>query len=207
MRSKDPLKAESIRAKALEMLAKEGFDGFSMQKLAKAAGVSPATLYIHFEDRDDLLFQLYREQLEVFTQALLVDFDPNEPFQRCLEVQWRNRLRFCRENPASWSLVDQILHSPYHKGFSKRLDGSFFHVLGEFVRNGVARGELHDFRGEDPKGGFQVFWSLAYAPLYELIRFESERSLSKDGGVGTAFRITPEVFQNTLRRVLRALQP
>ena len=39
MRVRDPLKEKTIRRKAMEMAVKEGFDGLSMQKLAKAAKV------------------------------------------------------------------------------------------------------------------------------------------------------------------------
>ena len=62
MRLRDEAKEQSIREKALEMIVKEGFDGLSMQKLAKAAGVSPATIYIYFKDREDLILQLYYEE-------------------------------------------------------------------------------------------------------------------------------------------------
>ena len=41
------------------MFVKGGFNGFSMQKLAKAANVSPATIYIYFKDKEDLIQQLY----------------------------------------------------------------------------------------------------------------------------------------------------
>ncbi|HXO77347.1 MAG TPA: helix-turn-helix domain-containing protein, partial [Puia sp.] len=63
MRVRDESKVEAIYQQALKMIVEEGFDGLSMQKLARAAGVSPATIYIYFKDRDDLLLQLH--QLEV----------------------------------------------------------------------------------------------------------------------------------------------
>jgi TetR/AcrR family transcriptional regulator, multidrug resistance operon repressor len=46
MRSRDENKEQAIRTEALENAVKDGFDGLSMQKLAKAAAVSPATVYI-----------------------------------------------------------------------------------------------------------------------------------------------------------------
>ena len=54
MRTRDENKQDLIREKGLEMIVKEGFDGFSMQKLAKAAAVSPATLYIYFKNREEI---------------------------------------------------------------------------------------------------------------------------------------------------------
>ena len=62
MRTRDEKKEHAIRRRALEIIVERGFDGFSMQKLAKAAGVSPATLYIYFKDRGRR------------AQGLLVDF-------------------------------------------------------------------------------------------------------------------------------------
>ncbi|MBA4056563.1 MAG: TetR/AcrR family transcriptional regulator, partial [Marivirga sp.] len=59
MRTRDELKEQKIREKAIEMIVNEGFDGLSMQKLAKAANVSPATIYLYFKNREDLLNQLY----------------------------------------------------------------------------------------------------------------------------------------------------
>ncbi len=61
MRKRDTNKELAIRQKALEMIVKDGLDGFSMQNLAKAAGVSPATIYIYCKDRKDLIVQLCLE--------------------------------------------------------------------------------------------------------------------------------------------------
>ena len=55
---RDPRREKAIREKVLAMIVKEGFDGLSMRKLANAAGVSPATIYVYFKDRDDLIMQL-----------------------------------------------------------------------------------------------------------------------------------------------------
>ena len=52
MRIRDEKKESLIKQKAIEMIVKYGFDGLSMQKLAKAAKVSPATIYIYFKDRN-----------------------------------------------------------------------------------------------------------------------------------------------------------
>ena len=55
MRTRDENKEQTVQQKALELLVNQGFEGFSMQKLAKAAKVSPATLYIYYKDKDDLI--------------------------------------------------------------------------------------------------------------------------------------------------------
>lgn len=208
MRSKDPLKANQIRSQALEMLVQEGFDGFSMQKLARASKVSPATLYIHFEDRDDLLFQLYKEQMAVFTAILMDGFDPHGTFAKGLETQWRNRMRFCREHPISWKFLDQVLYSHYQPQFVHRIETPFFQAMHDFMKGAVERGEIRDLGADDHSGQFptQLFWALAYAPLYELLRMEGGHG---PGGHcrSVPFELTPERFDLALRQVLRSLQP
>ncbi|WLT30495.1 TetR/AcrR family transcriptional regulator [Geothrix sp. PMB-07] len=209
MRTKDPLKAEQIRAQALEMLAREGFHGFSMQKLARAASVSPATLYIHFEDREDLLLQLYKEQMAAFVAVVLEGFDPQAPFAEGLAVQWRNRIRFCREQPRAWAFLSQVMHSPYQKAFSGQIESTLHDAMRDFIRHAMTRGDLCNLGAQGPAGDFpvEIFWALAFAPLYELLRIEAEAY-----GPGAARRKRPFVLDAkrldlTFTRVLRSLQP
>jgi AcrR family transcriptional regulator len=43
---------------ARELILQLGFDAASMDRIARGAGVSKATLYVHFASKDDLLIQL-----------------------------------------------------------------------------------------------------------------------------------------------------
>ena len=77
MRVRDELKESAIREKAMEMIVAEGFDGLSMQKLAKAANVSPATIYIYYKNREDLLNSLYNTVNDTFARVALEKFSPD----------------------------------------------------------------------------------------------------------------------------------
>ena len=125
MRTRDENKELTIREKALEMAVKDGFDGLSMQKLAKAAGVSPATIYIYFKDRDDLILQLWLQEVKKMVDATLEGFDPSMRFDEGLKIQWLNRAKFCMQNPTSMHFLEQIKYSPYHDAFSKKMDNTF----------------------------------------------------------------------------------
>jgi AcrR family transcriptional regulator len=210
MRTKDPRKVEQIRTQALAVIAKQGVDGFSMQDLASAAGVSPATLYIHFRDRDDLIYQLWKEQADALAAIVLVGFSPSLPFEDGLRIQWRNRIRFCRENPTGWSFLEQIRHSPYHKSFASRNPSPFFESMGNFVRHAIEAGQLTTFGlRPDQLEAFPrpLYWSLAFAPLYELLRFEAGHGESFLRGQKRPFKLDERCFEQALRCVLRSLQP
>ena len=55
MRTRDTDKEKLVIEKAIEQIVQDGFQGFSMNKLAKACNISVATLYIYYQDKDDLI--------------------------------------------------------------------------------------------------------------------------------------------------------
>ena len=52
---------DAIRRAALDVAGANGYDEFSMQEVAEAAGVSRTTLYKHFPSKDHVLFDALRE--------------------------------------------------------------------------------------------------------------------------------------------------
>jgi AcrR family transcriptional regulator len=198
MRTRDENKELSIREKALEMAVKDGFDGLSMQKLARAAGVSPATIYIYFKDRDDLILQLWLQEVKKMVDATLEGFDPSMRFDEGLKIQWLNRARFCMQNPTSMHFLEQIKYSPYHEAFMKKMDNTFFKAMSEFVLNAIGRKEL-------VKLPLEVYWSVAFAPLYQLVKMHmSGRGLR---GGPEKFVLDDKIMNQTLKLVLKALKP
>lgn len=53
--TKTPLSRERIAVAALELLDEEGLDDFSVRKLAGRLGVGPASLYVHYHGKDEIL--------------------------------------------------------------------------------------------------------------------------------------------------------
>jgi AcrR family transcriptional regulator len=197
VRARDPQKERAIRAKALETIVRRGFDGLSMQKLAKEVGVSPATIYIYFEDRDDLILSLYREESRKMAEATLAGFDPGASFAAGLRVQWKNRARYCLENPREAHFLEQIRHSPFHSHDEPGKGRDFIEAMRTFCRGAIERGELM-------RVPVEVYWSVAFAPLYQLLKFH----LHGRGLSGTPrFVLDEKLMDQTLDLVVRALTP
>lgn len=196
MRTRDVNKESVIQEKAIEMIVKHGLDGFSMQKLAKAASVSPATLYIYYKDRDDLISQIAIQISNRLMETSLRGLHPKMPFADGLELQWKNRMEFYLNNPLDVEFIEQIRYTPTYDSVKDTLRKNFGDVLGKFVHNAINRGELQPLP-------FEVYWSLAFAPLYQLIKFHTQGySPTND-----CFRISDEMVSQTLKLVLKALKP
>lgn len=196
MRKRDAQKEKMLRQKALKMIVKEGLERFSIQKLAKSAGTSPATIYIYFKDKEDLILQLCGEMVRKMSEASLKNFDPEMSFAEGLRVQWLNRAHYCLKYPHQAQFMEQIKHSSYHEKSIQMMDGTFRKAMQEFVVNAVKRKEV-------VKVPIEVFWSVAYAPLYNLVRFHNS---GKSVG-GHKFCFSEEIMLETLNLVLKALKP
>jgi len=194
MRVRDENKEHIIREKAIEMIVKDGFDGLSMQRLAKAANVSPATIYLYFKNREDLLNQLYMGVDKIFTEATLKNFDPEMSFEEGLWLQWKNRFAHNVNFPLHIYFMEQFRTSPLinHKDI---VQNSFKEAMSAFFKNAIKRNELKELPVE-------IFWSIAYGPLYSLIKFHH----GKKSFVGTHFVLTEQKMKQAFDIVIKALK-
>jgi len=195
MRSKDEHKERMIRDKAMEMIVKEGFDGMSMQKLAKAANVSPATIYIYFKNREDLLNHLYNEVQNTFSEVALKGFSPELSFEDGLWLQWQNRLRFINEFPYQYQFYEQFRNSPLINHSDVQLIIDFKTNMKHFLMNALKNGQIKKMEPE-------VFWSLAYGPFYSLIKFHIQEKTM----MGRHFKLSPAILKTVFKQVIKSLQ-
>jgi AcrR family transcriptional regulator len=196
MRTRDAHKEAVIREKAIEMIVKQGLDGFSMQKLAKSAGVSPATLYIYYQDRDDLVTQIATDISIRMMDISLRGLHPKMSFAEGMALQWKNRMSFYVQFPVDVEFIEQIRYTPNYNSIKKAIRQNFGDVLGKFMHNAINRGELNPLP-------FEVYWCIAFAPLYQLLKFNAQgESPANDN-----FKITDEIVDQTLQLVLKALKP
>ncbi|MGX5820321.1 TetR/AcrR family transcriptional regulator [Chitinophaga lutea] len=196
MRTRDENKICELHRKTVEMIVKDGLDGFAINKLAKAAGVSPATIYIYYEDREDLIIKTTLRVAENLLRSSLDGFDPDMSFEAGLRKQWQNRSAHFLQHPLEVEFVEKMRYSHLYDRVSQYLYVNFKEVMGKFYNNAVERGELTPLP-------FEVYWSVAFAPLYQLIKFHTQEK---------AFGHRKYIFSETemeqaLQLVLKALKP
>lgn len=195
MRLRDEEKVKLVKQKALEVIVIDGLEGFSMNKLAKSCGISVATLYIYYKDKDDLIISIAQEEGDKMSATFLQNFDPNLSFEEGLRVQWQNRYAYNLTNPLANSFFEQLRSSTYQDRFLGDFKLKFKALISEFSHNIVARGEINPMP-------LEVFWSIAYAPLYSLIRFDKEGQ----NIAGKPFKMSDKVLWQTFDLVIKSLK-
>jgi AcrR family transcriptional regulator len=197
VRKKDLKKEKLIREQAMAMIVKHGFDGLSLHKLARAAGLSVATIYIYFQDREDLILKIYEDVSSRMFEATLAGFEPEMDFEAGLRVQWTNRARYFLRHPLEMHFMEQIKFSPLHERALTVTGGKFRELMKAFVRHAIERKQLVPVPVE-------IYWCIAFAPLYQLVKFHIHgRNMSGTG----KFVLDEAALETTLRLVLKSLKP
>jgi AcrR family transcriptional regulator len=196
MRTRDEGKEKSIRKQAIKIIVKEGLNNFSIQSLAKAANVSPATIYIYYKDKEDLIVTIGADVFEQILSNSLKNFNPESSFAEGLKVQWENRAEYFMKHPLEVAFIEQLRYSRFHDKIGMKIGPDFKQEMSRFVHNAIERKEL-------VKLPFEVYWSVAFAPLYQLIKFHTQGK----SYVNAKFKLTSEEMNQALHLVLKALKP
>lgn len=196
MRIRNATKELLVKQKAIELLLKDGFDGFSMQKLAKACDISVGTLYIYYKNKEDLIIKIGIEEGKRMTQATMKNFSPDMPFAEGLKIQWENRAEYWLKNKEASLFFENIKHTQYGEIVLNEISGGFRPIMKKFSENAIAKKQLHFL-------SFESYWSVAFGPLYTLLKFEQT---GKSVG-NKPYKFSKQVMYQTLELVLKALTP
>lgn len=90
VREKSKEKRNALLKATLSLVNNNGFHDAPMSKIAKMANVSPATIYIYFENKQDLINQLYLELKISYTEQAFKDYSENMPVKKAFELIWYN---------------------------------------------------------------------------------------------------------------------
>lgn len=87
-------KREALVRATINLVNNNGFHAAPMSKIAKMAGVSPGTIYLYFENKQDLVNQVYIEVKASFTQFAFKDYKENSSIEIGFEKIWQNIAAF-----------------------------------------------------------------------------------------------------------------
>ena len=79
----------------------------SMHKIAKAAKISPGTIYIYFKNKEELLTQFARHIFLSFQRAMEKDHDETQSFAEQYRKMWWNIWTFLQSDPTIMSNMHQ----------------------------------------------------------------------------------------------------
>lgn len=83
-------KKSALLNATLTLINDHGLHDAPMSKIAKLAGVSPATIYLYFENKQDLVNTLYLEVKSSFSDCAFKGYHDTMPVKKGFEIIWYN---------------------------------------------------------------------------------------------------------------------
>lgn len=166
MRPKNLEKEQAIRTVALRIISEEGLENLTMQKLAKAANISPRTIYLKYADKDDLLIKLFLEEaFGPYETALLENFSETMDFATGIKKIWLNAFHYLKNNRHALALMQYGTTSPLlNKAFQANniQQGQSFAPIHKFLKRHATNGTIRNFP-------LDVHRALLFSPLLTLV--------------------------------------
>ncbi len=141
MRKKDDEKERSIREAVIKLILQEGFHGASISKIAKMAGVSPATVYIYYENKENMLQDIYSEYSEEIYDYLLHRVNKSMEGPQLIEMLIRSYYNYIWEHKEIYSFVEQFSNCPSLANSCAGKKGicNIYHLINEMKSNRILK--------------------------------------------------------------------
>lgn len=148
MRIRDENKQAAIISATINLVNKIGFVSSSVAKIAKQAGVSPATIYIYYKNKEDLLLSTYVDIKKNISEAILKNFDETLPIRDIFKKIWFNLFEYIKENPEYFKFTEQFSNSPYSELVRNEEIEKYFGPLFSVVQRGIEQKIIKDINHE-----------------------------------------------------------
>ena len=137
MRIKDDVKEAALFEATVKLVNEIGFASSSVSKIAREAGVSPATIYVYYKNKEDLLISTYITIKIDLSKALLRDFNDRLPIRGILRSLWFNMFEYIANNMEYHKFVEQFSNSPYSSLVNKKEVEHYFEPLFKVMQTGI----------------------------------------------------------------------
>jgi AcrR family transcriptional regulator len=155
---------DRILAAALELFAERGFHGTAVPDIARTAGVGAGSLYRHFEGKEALVNEVFRQcKRELLARVFAEGWPEGAPFRVRFHLMWSRWMGFARDNPVAMAFLELHHHQPYLDDDSRALEDTIERMVAEHVSEAQASQVLADVPAD-------VLVALVHGSLIGLVR-------------------------------------
>jgi len=137
-----PNKRDIILEATIRVLRERGLSGLKVEEVARQAEVGKGTVYLYFEDKQDLLKALVEYHTQRFYADAAEITEAERPFRERLERLLSRRLAFVDEWRGLWAAVAREANPKGQKAWLTGMHQRYQEILERFVASGIASREL-----------------------------------------------------------------
>lgn len=126
----------------IELVNNDGFHATPMSKIAKMACVSPATIYLYFENKQDLVNKTYLEVKSSYTAYAFATYDETMSVKEGFEVIWKRITEFKLKEDAYAMFLAQCDNTPMIDEESRQEGIRHLQPLLDLWKRGIKEGVI-----------------------------------------------------------------
>jgi len=150
---------DEILSAARWVLLERGVEGMSLREVARRANYSPAALYNHFADKNELVVAVAIECVTTLARYL-GQVPPGADARRRLRELGLAYVAFAEENPAEYAVIFDCLPNPPHTWAEYITVAHPFSSIIDACEQGLADGTLSDSAHVGASGIAYSLWCL-----------------------------------------------
>jgi len=146
MAKKTGEKYQAIIDAAVRVIAKQGYHNAQVSKIAKEAKVADGTIYLYFENKDDILISLFNEKMGQFVDTCRERIAEAASIEQKLYVLIHSHLSQLANDP-EMAIVTQIELRQSNPEISKGIGlvlKQYFNLIDEVIQTGIAQGTFRE---------------------------------------------------------------
>ncbi len=139
---KSSQKYYSIIEAATKVFAKKGFFQAKISEIAKEAKVADGTIYIYFENKDDILISLFEEQMQIIIEEMTVQVSRYDDPSKKLEIFALTHLQMIEQNTdlAEIIQVEVRQSSKFMKEYNNEKFVQYLNIIEDIIKEGKEKG-------------------------------------------------------------------
>lgn len=135
---------QAILQAGVRLFGEKGFDGTSVEDLAREAGVGKGTVYGYFQDKSEIFLAFCEEEIDYAFSVLAEQSDPQAPIQDQMTALFMTQFRFVTENREFGRHLVREMAFPRSVSSerSREMDARYLKAVGEILQRGQEKGEV-----------------------------------------------------------------
>ena len=142
MRNKSRDKYYRIINAATKIFAKKGFYKAKVSEIAKEAQVADGTIYLYFENKDDILISLFEKQMEQVLENMEAQISKEKNAIKKIEKFALSHLKLIEQNKDIAEIIQVELRqsSKFMKSYKNERFAQYLNLIDNIIREGQEEG-------------------------------------------------------------------
>jgi AcrR family transcriptional regulator len=135
-------KRSAILCACLKLFNESCFQDTSTARISQEAGIATGTLFLYFENKEELVNELYLECKDEYATYMETGFEQHKTFKAQIRYIWDRSLEWKMNNPQKLKFMMQFCSSPYITKMTKEKALNRLRLINNVVQEAINNNEV-----------------------------------------------------------------